>query len=154
MSIKIKTKRLVKDLVPYVRQRQFRLLDARLQAKEASLPAAALEHVSVLPSRAMMLEHLPKGGAVAEVGVAAGDFSALIFEVSRPQKLYLIDLWRSPHRTAYDDSGLEQVKGRFREPIATGQVVLDRGFSWEQLKRYDDAVFDWVYIDAAHDFDW
>jgi len=39
------------------------------------------------------LLQLPKGGTVAEIGVASGDFSDQILDRSSPEKLHLIDPW-------------------------------------------------------------
>lgn len=44
------------------------------------------------------------------------------------------------------------VNKKFHAEIASGRVVLHRGYSWDMLKTLPDHSLDWVYIDAAHDY--
>lgn len=44
-------------------------------------------------SRDELIALLPKGGVVAEVGVAFGDFSEVILARTLPKRLHLIDPW-------------------------------------------------------------
>ena len=41
---------------------------------------------------------------------------------------------------------------RFRDEIASGQVVVHRALSTEVLSTFADDYLDWLYIDAAHDY--
>ena len=45
----------------------------------------------VLSNRSELLRRLPKGGVVAEIGVADGDYSQEILALNEPSKLLLID---------------------------------------------------------------
>jgi predicted O-methyltransferase YrrM len=45
------------------------------------------------------------------------------------------------------------VRQSFAEEITAGRVRLLRGCSWEQLALVPDGGLNWVYLDAAHDFD-
>ena len=47
-----------------------------------------------LPDRLALLDRLPRGGVVAEIGVQHGDFAAEILRRSQPRLLVLIDGWR------------------------------------------------------------
>lgn len=104
---------------------------------------------------------LPKGGVVAEVGVAFGDFSEVILARTSPTRLHLIDPWAHQATEAYasDPANFDQlnfdrtfhdVTKRFAGQSQTGLVSIERGLSVELAPRYADGYFDWVYIDAMH----
>jgi hypothetical protein len=108
----------------------------------------------VLRDRLALLEHLPEGGVAAEVGVATGDYSSKILEIAKPEKLLLVDLWADNGTSAaVAGSAWDIVNRRFASEIEKTQVVLHRGLSWEMLALLPDHSLDWVYIDAAHDFE-
>ena len=52
-----------------------------------------IEGTTLLTDRLAMLRLLPKQGVVAELGVAAGDFSRQIFDICAPSQLHLVDIW-------------------------------------------------------------
>jgi Methyltransferase domain len=119
-------------------------------------PSQFASACQLVPDRRVLLEKLPRGGIVAEVGVAHGDFSAEILTVCQPAELHLIDLWRGSETRrgkVGGVAGLAIVRERFAREIAAGIVQLRQGFSAEELARSPDKFFDWVYIDAAHDYD-
>ncbi len=105
-------------------------------------------HLRVVPNRTAFLKHMPQGGTVAEMGVASGDFSAMILATNKPQVLHLIDFWGSDRYA----SGRSTVEQRFSKEIAAGRVVIDLGLSTDVLPRYADNFFDWVYIDTDHGY--
>jgi hypothetical protein len=83
-----------------VRQVTNMLKEQRLLA-EATFPKAELSekhicNLRVLTNREALLEQLPKGGNIAELGVDQGDFSQKILETCRPAHLHLVDVWNSP----------------------------------------------------------
>ena len=51
-----------------------------------------LENARILADRYALIELLPKGGLVAEVGVDRGQFSHKILASGKPSELYLIDI--------------------------------------------------------------
>ena len=110
-----------------------------------------LRNLKVLPCRTSMLSCLPKGGTVCEVGVAGGDFSQEILFHTKPAKLHLIDLWSS-ESDRYAGS-FEKVISRLSPDIDSGVVEIHRGYSWDMLKKFSDNSLDWVYLDAAHDYE-
>lgn len=112
------------------------------------LGAQHIANLKVVPDRAAFLQQMPKGGTVAEMGVASGDFSAMILRNNKPDVLHLIDFWGSDRYA----SGRAQVEDRFRAEIATGNVVIDLGLSTEVLPRFPNGTFDWVYIDTDHGY--
>ena len=67
-----------------------------------------------------MLNALPKGGIVAEVGVAFGDFSEQIIKRTAPKVLHLIDA------STEGDQPLADYEVLARELAAYNQELLDR----------------------------
>ena len=55
--------------------------------------AAPARKAPATPYRERLLDYLVKGGAVAEIGVWKGDFSAVLIEKLQPSALHLIDPW-------------------------------------------------------------
>ncbi|WP_244423128.1 class I SAM-dependent methyltransferase [Bradyrhizobium sp. ORS 375] len=96
-----------------------------------------------------MLDELPKGGVVAEIGVASGSFSREIIERLQPRKLHLVDAWNDDRFAG----GLSVVQETFSAAIATGMVEINRSTSVEALSRFPDGYFDFVYIDTTHAYD-
>ena len=90
----------------------------------------------------------------AEIGVASGRHSVLLFNNIKGLKLICVDPWKeydgltpvSQHRVdrTYRDC-LSRLEGKNVEYI--------KKISIEAAKQIDDESLDFVYIDAAHDFD-
>jgi len=110
------------------------------------------------------LLQLPKGGTVAEIGVASGDFSDQILDRSSPEKLHLIDPWIYQKDDDYqkDPNNLQNVQAqdiflsvqdRFKEQIERDQIQIHRAFSADVADQFPDAYFDWLYIDGMHTCD-
>jgi predicted O-methyltransferase YrrM len=106
------------------------------------LTAEHLRHCVVFPHRLALLEHLPKRATVVEVGTLHGEFARTILAVADPRELHLID------HVVHDDA-----RAFVNEPAARGRVSLHEGDSVEVLKRFADEYFDWIYIDAQHEYD-
>jgi hypothetical protein len=115
--------------------------------------------------RAELLNLLPEGSVGAEIGVWRGDFSARLLSFVRPARLHLVDPWKFETSSSYDgaryggavaknqaemDSIYETVLRRFAQEAETGVVVVHRGRSAQIGMQFDDAYFDWVYIDGNH----
>jgi predicted O-methyltransferase YrrM len=112
-----------------------------------SLPQEYLEGTMLVSDRVLLLDRLPKGGAVAELGVDEGGYSREILARCMPEKLYLIDCWESRR---YHDGKRQAVERRFASEIASGQVEILHGESLDMLSRLPDASLDWIYIDTSH----
>src|SRR5438132_14297560 len=117
-----------------------------------------------LPDRLTLLDRLPRGGVVAEIGVQQGDFAAEILRRSQPRLLVLIDGWR--HRPdgpylldksnvpqAEHDRSYARVCERFREELHDGRLVILRGLSGRALTMLTVGWLDWVYLDADHSYE-
>jgi Methyltransferase domain len=124
-----------------------------------------LRKVFVGDYRADLLELLPRGSVGAEIGVWRGDFSSRLLRVVRPARLHLIDPWRFEGGADYEgawyggaiaknqpdmDDVYESVRLRFAGEAESGVVVIHRGPSAQIGMEFDDAYFDWVYIDGNH----
>ena len=127
-----------------------------------NLPYEIMADCKLLPNRDFALSYIPKGGMTAEVGVLYGDFSRKIIDKLIPNKFYAIDIFTlGPgmdigNRTDWTKSKMKQqeyIENRFREEMDRGIFFAKKGLSWEVLDTFDDNFFDYVYLDAAHDYD-
>lgn len=150
---------IIKSLIPspisrYRRLKRAKKENSRLSSLNCQLTEFHLRHARVLPDRLTLLSKLPQNGVVAEVGVADGDFSEKILNINSPVKLHLIDAWAMGKNVSYGgEPGYNKVKERFNADIYNGLVELHRGLSWDMLNSLPDKSLDWIYIDAAHDYD-
>ena len=116
------------------------------------------------PDRDKLLHCLPKGGRVAEIGVATGDFAEAIYNRSAPMELHLIDPWvfqdeddyqldcaNVPQREA--DQRYLGVCERFAAQIEAEVIKVHRDFSHNVAAQFPDEYFDWVYVDAKHTYE-
>lgn len=126
------------------------------------LPLEIMQNCRLLPDRSIALSLLPKGGIAAEVGVAYGDFSRKIIDNLNPDKFYAIDcFYGGPgrefwNRDCFTESNLEQkefIENKFMKEISRGKFETRKGLSWEVLETFADNYFDYVYLDAGHDYD-
>ncbi|MEO5335779.1 MAG: class I SAM-dependent methyltransferase [Magnetospirillum sp. WYHS-4] len=115
-------------------------------------------------SREDLMFLMPKGGQVAEIGVARGDFSRRILDAAEPGRLHLIDPWTHQDREDYrnDPSNWSEEEGdalhrsiqvRFAKEVGAGQVAVHRGFSGDVVSRFPDGSLDWIYIDGLHSYE-
>ena len=106
-------------------------------------------------SRDDLLRFLPKGGVVAEIGVALGEFSTIILETAAPERLHLIDPWhyQDPEEYRGDPNNVSDAQNevRFQEviekvtkDIESGRVVVHRKFSGEAVQSFEDESLDWI----------
>lgn len=102
-----------------------------------------------LANRYDLLDLLPKGGIVAELGVDNGGFSTEILNRTNPKKLHLIDVWNSKR---YHDGLKNNVKNKFKNEIESGKVEMNLGLSTEVVSTFPDNYFDWIYIDTEHSY--
>lgn len=112
------------------------------------VPEHLLAECRVLPSREDLLEVLPAGGVVAEIGVADGAYSDRILKFNKPRRLILIDVWDTDRYR----NGLQAVREKFSDGINAGTVQVEQGLSVDALKRLPPRLLDWAYLDTAHDY--
>ena len=101
-----------------------------------------LEKCQLISNREKLIQRMPHGGRVAEVGVLAGDFSQTLLDACSPAELHLIDI----------DLGSPLIHERFTDEVQAGKVVLHEGKSALILKKFADQYFDFIYIDADHSY--
>lgn len=122
-------------------------------AYKRSMPRKALseKHVQnckVIPDRSRLLKLLQPNCVVAEIGVAFGDFSGEIWEITKPKKLHLIDAWDTDR---YKE-GLDGIRKKFSYQIESEIISVNIGHSTDVLSSMEDGYFDWVYIDTSHSY--
>ncbi len=148
-------------LIPFLEERK-KIID--LMKKGPMIKQECLEGAKILENRDKALPLMPKDGVVAEIGVAYGDFSEKILETMTPKKMYAIDLFHEERkregdiwgRTWIRDSGLnhrEWYEKKFSKKIDEGILEVKSGLSYEVLKTFPDNFFDYVYIDACHEYE-
>ena len=80
----------------------------------------------------------------AEIGVETGRFSKCLCTVNPNLKLYSIDVWGESANKTYD-------KAKKRLAPFNCQIVID--WSMNAVRRFAEGSLDFVFIDAAHDYD-
>ena len=120
--------------------------------KMSSVPLGRehMQNCELLLNRSEMLSKLKKGGKIAEIGVAQGDFSELILKTTAPDSLHLIDVWNS---RIYSADLLKKVTSRFKGLIDEGRILIHRKLSIDASGDFEDDYFDWIYIDTTHSYD-
>jgi hypothetical protein len=104
-----------------------------------------LKNCKVFAYREAMIEQLPKGGIIAEIGTDKGHFARLIHEVVQPTELHIFDLTFE-----------RMERGPLADGINSGSIILHQGdSSTEMAKLRGDKAgwFDWVYIDGDHTYE-
>ena len=120
------------------------------------IPAECFSNAILLCDRREAVRRLPKGGVAAELGVAYGDFSEFILTEMKPRHFYAIDIFSGDiwNRHDIEMSGMDHEHwyiDRFKQYIPDKMTVL-KGLSWEMLEGLEDDLFDYIYIDACHDY--
>lgn len=114
-----------------------------------------LEKSKLLTNRYEILEYLPKNGVGIEIGVLGGDWSCHLLEITKPSELILADTYNAndyPHKNRFKKSNHEfYIKTKFE--TYGERVKVMKGLSWDILSVFPDQYFDWMYIDAAHDYE-
>jgi predicted O-methyltransferase YrrM len=106
------------------------------------LQSIHLNNCSVVPDRIALLERLPKGGVVAEVGTLHGEFAREILRIVGPDTLHVID--HEIHPDVHEMAAESALRDR---------VQVHDGDSVAVLGTFPDGHFDWIYIDAQHAYE-
>lgn len=124
-----------------------------------TLPMHVFTNCKLLPNRNAVLPFLPKQMVIAEVGVAYGEFSREIIDVANPSKFYAIDYYQGEEfwgRNTFEKNKLsheDYIKQQFNKEIEQGIFYTKKGLSWDVLNTFSDNFFDYVYLDAGHDYE-
>lgn len=123
------------------------------------VPAIRSEHVqnaALYADRTDMIARLPlpKGGVVAEVGVATGTFSKVLIETLHPRKFVAFDIFTMHELPDQQFDGLTHEQ-YYRRKMAAYQDILclEEGPSHITMAKYRVDEFDLIYLDAAHRYE-
>lgn len=110
--------------------------------------------------RIELLNAMPKGGVIAEIGVNKGNFSRRILDIIVPHRLHLIDPWVHQDIPLWERQAdenhldfLRDVQRRFQPEVYRRRVIVHQGFSLDVLALFPDHYLDWVYLDGDHRFE-
>jgi len=112
------------------------LLDGTPVPIEPSL----LDGARLIADRRVAFEHIPSHAVACEVGVQTGQFSKELFEKYDLAELHLVD------------SRLDKMTVAYEDVLLGSRVFKHEGMSWDVLATFPNDKFDWIYIDAAHDY--
>ncbi|MCP4933866.1 MAG: class I SAM-dependent methyltransferase [bacterium] len=129
----------LRGMMPSIVRKTYRVMRSFGEVNTSrSLLPELVEDCRFCASRIHMLDHLPHGGIVAELGTRKGDFAREIFSRTEPRELHLIDLDYSK----FSSDGL-----------VDDRVHQHRGFTHEIIASFENDTFDWIYIDADHSYE-
>lgn len=126
-----------------------------------------LERMGLLATREDFLKILPRHSVGAELGVFQGKFSEAILRIVQPRELHLIDPWWKMMGEYYgewsrrhNDGKLLSTRAAYEQAVARVKAVDKEGVAvfhvaddLECLKQFDEAYFDWIYIDSSHQYE-
>jgi hypothetical protein len=105
-----------------------------------------LQNCKILPTRVDLIKQMPQNSIGAELGIWGAEFSRPISKIIKPQLFYLVDTW--------DNMDLEErFTDNFIKRSKNSNYIKRKETSESFLNSLDDKSLDWVYIDAAHDYD-
>jgi hypothetical protein len=91
----------------------------------------------------------------AEIGVESGAYSEVLAKANPQAKLYCVDAW-SAYKGFRDHCSQEKIDGFYlaaRARLLPYNCHLIRAFSMDAVGDFADNSLDFIYIDAAHDFE-
>jgi len=90
----------------------------------------------------------------AEIGVERGLYSEVLCKANPQLKLYSVDSWQpySDYRIHVSKDKLDSFYDQTKERMAPYNCTMVKGFSVDVAKKFEDGTFDFVYIDANHEF--
>jgi len=107
-----------------------------------------------------VLKELGLKGNGIEIGVLLGDFSEVILKTTELSKVYLLDSWKYFPPEEYkdcankcqveQDENYARVLKRVEEYGKRVEVI--RGDSRAEFSKFEDGFFDFVYVDANHEY--
>lgn len=91
----------------------------------------------------------------AEVGVAGGRFSKFLAMYNPGCKIYSIDAWEvyPGYKDNESQDKMEELYLEARKRLAPFNCQVIRDWSMSAVKRFEDGILDFVYIDSNHDYE-
>lgn len=97
-----------------------------------------------------------------EIGVDGGNYSRKIVNELRPKTHYCVDpycKYDHPHSHSWPQDKIDELYNNlinkvFKEEIQNESVKVIKKFSYEAMKNFDDKIFDFIYIDGNHWFEY
>lgn len=106
--------------------------------RQPGLPHELVSDCRMCGDRRVLIEQLPKGGVVIELGTYRGEFAREILARNAPARLHVADIDYSQ----FDKSILDDPR-----------VVQHTGLTHEILATFPNESFDWIYVDADHSYE-
>ncbi|HTI81419.1 MAG TPA: class I SAM-dependent methyltransferase [Acetobacteraceae bacterium] len=106
---------------------------------QTSIPTIRLAHCRMLSNREELIDEMPDHGHVVEVGTQTGQFAHFILSRRPNVRLFTIDM-------DYSQFARESLQPF----IQTARLTTIEGISWEELARFPEGFFSWIYVDASH----
>jgi len=111
-----------------------------------------------LRTRVELLERIPVGATILEIGVFRGEFARDILRVAQPKELYLVDIWEGKWGSGDKDGNnyveigdMESVYlGLVQQTIDKHNIHIVRSKSVSFLQSCQDNFFDVIYVDGDH----
>ena len=114
-----------------------------------------MSKIEEFPLRELLYQALPKNGIGVELGVQHGVNAVQLFHASKPQKMYLVDLWelKFSHLQTYRwDDFRCYINESFKKEISNGTVEVHKKDRLNFLNQLDDNYLDWAYVDTTHTY--
>ena len=112
-----------------------------------------LNNAKLFKNKEEYAKHIPKGSRILEIGTLAGDYAEVLIQEVKPTSIDLIDVFEAhdwPDCNRFSKSGhFNFVKNRFKN-VKT--ITYHKGYSDDIMPKLNKQ-FDYIYIDANHDFD-
>ena len=106
-------------------------------------------------------KQMKKNAICAELGVANGDHTKLILEYCKPEKIFAIDPWepywknyKIPQKYHKNEETCDlEYNNTLRNVGHYTNCYIVRKSSENASKDFSNNYFDWVYIDAGHNYE-
>jgi hypothetical protein len=137
-----------------------------MKYKNLNFPAITVAHMrdaKLFADRTEMIASFQdlRGGVIGEVGVALGEFSAIMAEQLKPSRFYAFDTfdmhnwpehWGRSSKEIFGEVSHQDFYAQRSESFGV-PVTLVPGLSYETLARFENDTFDMLYIDAGHKYE-
>lgn len=88
--------------------------------------------------------------SAVEIGVLKGEFSEMIFEILKPNKLFLIDPFEISEQKYKDGLATAYSTEIDYQIVMNKFEFVDRRYSYNAVHSYEGRSLDFIYIDACH----